>query len=156
MMPNIIWWTVFLCAGVWAQSVFPGVDILAAGLVISMQEERLQQTAWLMLACIIIQEGAGSLAFGYSLVWYVFVVGLYILGRWLFEARNLLFILLLGLCLGIMHVVLSSTLASLQNYEVDIAVLLREGFLQALLFAPAWGFTYALRPKRAQNDVARA
>lgn len=152
---NILWWMTFIIAGIWGQMVFPGVDILAAGLVLSLQEKRIQQTIWLFLACIIIQEGSGSLAFGYSLLWYAGVFFLFFVGRWLFEAKNLLFILLLGLCLGLLHGGLALTLAALQNYKLQPEVLLREGSLQALIFPIAWGIAAMLRPHMATPDVSR-
>lgn len=35
----VLWWGTYTIIGVWAQRVFPGVDFLAPGIVLSMQEE---------------------------------------------------------------------------------------------------------------------
>lgn len=144
-LKNILWWIVFIATGVWVQHHIPGVDILAVGLLVSMQERRTAQTIWLALIFVLLQEGAGSLAFGTALIWYGGLAAAYSGGKWLFESQNMLFILLLGVVLGGLHVGLTLLFASLQDLEVDSMRLLMEGVLQAVITVPAWLTTRTLR-----------
>jgi cobalamin biosynthesis protein CobD/CbiB len=144
-LKNIAWWFLFTLAGVWLQHYVPGVDLLAAGLLLSLQERRPVQTFWLFTAFVFLQEGSGSLAFGGALLWYAALLVLFTLGKWLFEAENLLFILLIGLAMGVLHVVLLLELASLQDYAAPVGRLIAEGALQAVLLPAAWLVTRRCR-----------
>lgn len=144
-LKNALWWLGFTVAALFAQSLFTGVDFLVVGLVISLQEKRWAQTIWLVLVFTMIQEGAGSLAFGASILWYGAVLGLFLVGRWLLEPRSLTFIMILGAGLGAWHYGLIKWMVFLQDFEVSSRVLFWEGLVQAMVFPPAWGLAYRLR-----------
>ncbi|MGE4298233.1 MAG: hypothetical protein AB7E47_09420 [Desulfovibrionaceae bacterium] len=144
---NVLWWTVFAVVCVWLQWLVPGVDFLVAGVVLSLQEGRGAQTAWLILLCILVQEGAGALAFGAGLLWYGMAVALFLGGRWLFESRNVFFIFLLGVVLGGGHFLLVQMMATLQEYAVDTASLATASLAQAVLLLPAWLLASTLRAR---------
>ncbi len=145
-MRNVIWWIFFCIACLWAQRFVQGVDFLIVGLVISAREGRLLQTIWLFFMFLLLQEGAGTLSFGAGLLWQCGAMVLYVLGRWLFETRNVLFIFLLGCCLGGWRYVLIHGMAGLQEYTLSPrSMFLWECVLQALLFPLAWSIAYALR-----------
>lgn len=151
---NVIWWLLFIFCGIWAQSFLRGVDVLMVGLVVSLQEDRLPQTLWLLGALVLIQEGAGSLTFGSSLLWYAMLIALYAMGRWLFQARNLLFMVLLGAGMGLWHYLLVVLMTPLQEYQVALDRLFFESFLQALVFPLAWALASGLRGKRERDAVS--
>jgi hypothetical protein len=141
---RIVFWTFFTLCGVWLESVIPGVDFLAPGLILAMQEEAWSVPVWLGLVWLFIQEGTGSLAFGAGLLWYGGLAGLYFFGHWLFEARNFLFMFIVGLCLGVMHFVLVNLMALLLDWTVPVERLLMESVLQALIFPVEWGLIYLI------------
>ena len=154
MFGNVLWWTVFLVAGIWLERFIPGLDFLIPGFIVSLQEERLAQSIWLGLVLLLIQDGAGSLAFGAGIPWYGGAALLYYGGRWLFEPRNVLFMVLLGWCLGVGHFFLVDTLATLQEFEISSQNLVKESAVQALSFPLLWGLVSNLRLRRAERGLS--
>lgn len=142
---KLAWWPFFTIIAIWFQHVLPGVDFFVVGLVLSLQEDRISTSAWLALFFLLIQEGVGSLPFGYGLLWYGAVAVLFALGRWLFEVENALFILLLSICLGALHTVLILLLSGLQNYEPNLDRLMLESVIQAVIIPPGWYIARSLR-----------
>lgn len=153
-IPAILFWSLFTVAGIWLQGAIPGVDFLAPGLVLCLQEEKWTVSAWLGLAWLFIQEGTGSLAFGTGLLWYGALVGLYYFGHWLFEAKNFLFMFILGISLGVLHLVLSHVMAVLQDWTLPADRVLVEGLLQALIFPVEWGLIYLIYNHLPENSHA--
>lgn len=151
---SITFWVVFTISGVWLQSWVPGVDFLAPGIILAMQEEKWTVPVWLGLIWLFIQEGTGSLAFGAGLLWYGVLAGLYFFGHWLFEARNVLFMFILGLCLGSMHFLLINIMALLQDWSVPLQRLLFESALQTLVFPVEWGLIYLIHHQLPGSDHA--
>ncbi len=142
---NLFWWAAFLMLGICVQQQAPGVDVLVAGLLIALQERKIVQAALVVLILILVQEGLGSLDFGSSVLWYMLVIGLFFTGRWLFETENWLFVLLLSVCLGVVHGGIFLLMAKLQYVPVEMAFLLDECILQALLVAVVWKVSMSLR-----------
>lgn len=149
----LFWWTTYTVLGVWAHKVIPGVDFLAPGIVLSMQEEAGHRTIWLAVIWILLIEGVGNLPFGYGVAWYGLLVGFYIVGRWLFEARSILFMMLLGAGLGVLHPMLVYGLSSLGNLTVPIKPLIWQGMAQAVIFPVVWLAADYLFPKKLRQDV---
>lgn len=149
----ILWWTGYTILGVWAHKVVPGVDFLAPGIVLSMQEEPGHRTLWLAVIWLLILEGTGSLPFGYGVAWYGLLACFYIVGRWLFEARSILFMMLLGVGLGILHPLLVHSLSSLADLTIPIKPLLWEGLAQAVIFPVVWLVAEYFFPKRLRVDA---
>lgn len=150
---NYVWWAVFFVCGIWAQYFVPGVDFLIVGIMLALQEGRLPQTIWVIVVVILAQEGLGSLAFGSSLLWYAAAIGLFRLGRWLFQARNLVFMGLMGLALGLWHFMLTDMMASLQSFAVERDRLMFESLLQGLFFPVAWVVASELRPRGSSDAL---
>ena len=142
---NAAFWLLYLVAGVWVQRFVPGVDVLAPGILVSLQEKRAAQTLWLLLILILIQEGAGSFAFGAAILWYTGMLILYFVGRWMFEAENFLFILLLGLCLGGAHLTLINAMQTLQELGEIRKNLPMESLVQIFVFPLVWLLVRHLR-----------
>jgi len=141
---RILFWGIFTLAGVWFENVIPGVDFLAAGFVLSIQEERWPVSLWLGIFWLFIQEGAGSLAFGSGILWYGALAGMYYFGHWLFEARNFLFMFILGVCLGILHFLLTQVMGALNDWTIITERVILECLLQALIFPVEWGLLFLI------------
>jgi hypothetical protein len=151
---NILWWTVFTLFGIWAQLLLPGVDVLVVGLLASLHEERPTQTLWLALLWMFLQEGVSGLAFGSGILWYAVLLGLYAVGRWLFQVKNLFFIALCGAVMGVWHYILTPMMASLQDYAVARDRLFVESCIQTLVFPPIWFVVHKLRAMRTTDAQA--
>lgn len=149
----LLWWGAYTVAGVWAQRTVPGVDFLAPGIVLSMQEDGGRRTVWLALAWMLLIEGTGNLPFGYGLAWYGLLAALYLLGRGLFEARSVVFMCLLGTAMGALHPVLTHSLATLADLTVDTRQLALEGALQAVSFPLVWLVADKCFPRMLRQDV---
>ena len=116
----------------------PGTDVLVAGLFLALQERRPFQLAVVLLALILVQEGVGTLDFGTSVLWYLLVITLFFIGRWMFETENWLFVLLLSGCIGLAHYGVIWLMTRLQFIPLDTTQLLDESILQALLTPFVW------------------
>ena len=137
-------WMVFTVSGLWLQSFMPGVDLLAPGLVLSLQEEKIRTSILLGLVWLLIQEGTGSLAFGTVILWYGILAALFYLGHWLFEAKNFLFMVIIGVALGVLHIVLMDVMGQLQGWRILMGRTFMEGVIQAVVFPVEWGLLYIL------------
>ncbi|WP_029897282.1 hypothetical protein [Desulfohalovibrio reitneri] len=154
-MRSWLFWLAFTVAGVWAQHFAPGLDFLAAGLIVSLQEQRPGRTLWLALAWVLVQEGMGSLAFGTVILLYASLGIMYAVGRWLFEAKNLLFVCLLGVGYALVMAGLNLTMATLQDAVAPVERLLRLGFMQAVLTPVEWLVLSRLFAKYGEKRSAR-
>jgi len=149
MTLNILWWVAFFVFGLALQQALPGTDVLVAGLFLALQERRPFQLAVVLLALILVQEGVGTLDFGTSVLWYLLVITLFFIGRWMFETENWLFVLLLSGCIGfsalrglfrwiLAHYGVIWLMTRLQFIPLDTTQLLDESILQALLTPFVW------------------
>ncbi len=137
-MRACIWWAFFFPIAIMIQAHVPSLDVLLIGLILVLQERRYKDLFWLLPMLILVQEGIGSRAFGGMILWYFSVVVIFILGRWLFEVQNVLFVLLMAILLGGTHFALVYLLAPLQDLHVDIHQLVHENLIQAAFVPIAW------------------
>lgn len=144
---NIVWWTIYFAAALALQLHFPGIDAIIPGILLSCQEERPQQTLWLCLIAILIQEGTGSLAFGNSLLWYGSLLLFFAIGRLFFVTKSLFFIVLTAIVLGAVHPFILYTASSLQEIAVDLQRLVEQGIAQALIIPPLYAVAFLIRKK---------
>lgn len=151
-MHPLIFWLLFTALGVWAQRIFPGVDIFAPALVVCLQLRRVTQFLWLAPAWVILQEGAGNLPFGNLLLWYGGLVLFFVVGRWLFESRNMVFVFIIGIFMGCWHYLLTQLMANLQTLEILKSQLLVEAIYQAVLFPVVWAVTFNLYKRWVPDD----
>lgn len=149
----LAWWGAYTVIGIWTQKVLPGVDFLAPGIILSMQEQAGHRTFWLAVVWILLLEGMGNLPFGYGVAWYGLLVTFYFVGRWLFEARSILFMCLLGIGLGVLHPTLTYCLARLGNLTISMDQAIAAGMMQAVAFPVVWLVADQLFPKKLRHDV---
>lgn len=152
-MHPAIFWLLYTILGVWAQRVLPGVDVFAPALLVCLQERRLTQFVWLTLAWTLLLEGMGNLPFGNLFLWYGGMLVFFVVGRWLFESRNLIFVFIIGIFMGLWHYVLTMLMADLQNLALDPHALLVESVTQAVIFPLFWSLAFNLY-RRKVPDVS--
>ncbi|WP_303237157.1 hypothetical protein [uncultured Bilophila sp.] len=152
MTLNILWWVAFFVLGLTLQQALPGTDVLVAGLFLALQERRPFQIAAVLLALILVQEGVGTLDFGTSVLWYLVVITLFFVGRWMFETENWLFVLLISVCLGAAHYGVIWIMTRLQFIPLDMTRLLDESILQGLLTPFVWQFCLMARRWVVPNE----
>lgn len=145
-------WILFTVAGIWLQRFIPGVDFLAPGLLICLQDHRPRLAVWLGLIWLVLQEGMGSMAFGPGVLWYGFLFAVYLGGRWLFEARNLLFMFIIGASMGLWHVLLVQMMGTLQGLELSMHRVVLESVLQAAVFPAQWAAAAALHERWVPHE----
>ncbi len=135
---KVLWWAAFFAVGICLQRAIPGIDVLAAGLLVVLQERGGWRVFWAALALMLVQEGTGTLDFGAGLIWYPALIGFFFIGQWLFETRNMLFVFLLSACLGAAHFGVALLMARLQYIAADLPTLLDESILQAVVIPVVW------------------
>jgi hypothetical protein len=149
---NVAWWTVYTCLGVGLQTLFPGLDFLLPGLVLAIQERDTRQVFWLIAFFLLLQEGMGNMAFGGTLLWYMLTVASFFLGYSLFEVESFLFIFLLSGWLGAAHLGVFLVMADLQDIPVNVAAVMEESVIQALLTPFVWRLARLTRKVRRNED----
>ena len=142
---NTLWWLCFLAAAVGIQAAVPGLDVMTVGLIILLQERDYKNLFWLLPLFILLQEGMGTRTFGGVIVWYVAVIILFRMGRWLFEAENFLFIFLLSGCLGAAYYGVAWLMAPLQDLPFNMQDILDKSLIQAIFIPVAWKILVATR-----------
>ena len=135
---NAFWWGTFLFPAITLQRLFPGVDFLLVGLLVTLQERRYADLAWVLPLLIILQEGMGTREFGLILLWYVVVAAIFLLGRWLFDVENFLYAFLFSACLAASYFAVAFLMSPLYAVAVDAHRLLDESIHLALLLPVCW------------------
>ena len=147
---DILWWLCFLAVAVGIQAAVPGLDVMAVGLIILLQERDYKNMLWLLPAFILLQEGMGTRVFGGVIVWYAAVIMLFRMGRWLFEAENFLFIFLLSACMGGAYYAVAWLMAPLQDLPFNTQDILDKSLIQAIFIPFAWKLLVATRRGKGQ------
>ena len=146
---DVIWWLCFLAAAVGIQAFVPGLDVMTVGLIILLQERDYKNMLWLLPLFILLQEGMGTRVFGGVIIWYIAVIVLFRMGRWLFEAENFLFIFLLSACLGAAYFGVAWLMAPLQDLPFNFQDTLDKSLIQAIFIPFAWKLLVATRHGKA-------
>lgn len=145
-LTNIAWWLCFIYISVCLQTLAPGLDVLVVGLIILLQEEDYKSILWLTPLFCLLQEGMGTRPFGATIIWYGAVIAIFLLGRWLFEAKNFLFVFLLSTSLGAAYFLIAWLTAPLQNLTFNFGDTLDKALTQAIFMPFVWRMLQALRP----------
>ena len=146
------WWLAFLAVGICIQALTPGLDVLAVGLIILLQERDYRNLVWLLPLFVLVQEGMGTRPFGAVIVWYAATIVLFRLGRWLFEVENFVFVFLLSACLGAAYYGVTWLMAPLQNLSFNVEDTLDKALVQALFMPFAWRLLVAARRLNAPRE----
>ncbi len=154
LIKNILWWLMYAAVATWLQARLPGLDAFLPGLLLSLQERRWQQTGWLMLAALAVQEGTGTLAFGAGVLWYGMLIVCFAVGRLFFVTSSLVFVLILAAVMGGAHALILYALSSLQHLPLSLTRLVEQSLAQALLVPPLWGAAYLIRNKAMRHADA--
>lgn len=149
----ICWWGVYIIGAVILQRFLPAVDALAPGFLFALQEKRPWQTFWLFVIFVLIQDGSGSLIFGSAVLWYGGQIALFRMLRSLVVSETVIFVLVLSLCLGVYHGLLTLLMCSVQNIPPHYSMIMRESLVQALVIPLLWGLIRALRPRFAPDGA---
>jgi hypothetical protein len=136
--PIRFFWVVFFVLAVWLQLFFPGTDFLVPGIILCLQRERFSHVLALILPALLIQEGSGALVFGAGALRYGGLVGMFLVGRCLFEARSPVFILLLAAAFALSHMIILHTMASLQSMNIQGQRLFLESLTMLVTIILGW------------------
>ena len=142
---NIIWWTAFFILAILGQMLLPGIDLMVVGLIIAMQERNPLQIIWVLIICMLLQEGPGTMDFGASFCWYGLTMFIYYMGRAIFETENIFFILLVCASLGALHFGLMHIFSGLQGVSVPFKRLALESVGEMLIVPILWLALHRLR-----------
>ncbi|MFW5489252.1 MAG: hypothetical protein ACNI3A_12695 [Desulfovibrio sp.] len=156
-MRSVFFWAVATISAIWGQTFLPGVDLLAPLFLVSLQEEKAAVNFWLCLIWVLIQEGTGSLAFGSGLLFYAALALLFWVGRWMFEAKNFLFVCILAVLSGLLHGGVTWVMATLEDVTIAPQWLLTTSLRQILCFILVWLLVarlYASRVKAHANTLS--
>lgn len=145
-------WSIFTIAAICLQALMPGIDVMAVGVLILMDEKDYKGLLWLLPLFILLQEGMGSRPFGALIIWYAAIIALFKLGQWFFNARNFLFMFLLSACLGCAYYVLEWLMAMLQDVPFNVPDCLDKSLTQAIFMPFAWSMLIAFRKKPAEKE----
>ena len=142
-----LWWACYIIIALVVQQHVPGLDALAPGLLLALQQGKRMQLYILFILFTLIQEGTGSLPFGTSVLWYAGHIVLFFLSGKLFVADNLLFVALLAVSLGVYKICLLWLMCVSTNVTFDYILIFRESVVQTISTPVLWGLAYMLRPK---------
>lgn len=138
LTPLRFFWLLFFVSAVWLQLFFPEMDFFAPGILLCLQRERLRNVCILVFLAILIQEGTGPLVFGSGVLRYGGLMGLFFLGRVLFESQSPIFIVLLSLIFTFLHIIILQTMAGLQSLDISGQQFLWESLLVFGTFLLDW------------------
>ncbi len=133
-----VFWVVFFVLAVWLQLFFPGTDFFVPGVILCLQRERFSHVIALILPALLIQEGTGALVFGAGLLRYGGLIGMFLVGRGLFEARSPVFILLLAAAFSLAQMIILHTMAGLQSMDIQGQRLLLESLTMFATIILGW------------------
>ena len=145
---SALWWVGYSIVGIILQRYVPGIDTLAPGLLLSLQERKPYQSLWLTVLFIAIQEGTGSLDFGLGLLWYGGLVVLLRIGSQFFSAESMLTVLLVSVGMGALRIGSLWLMQALSGMTIDYIALIDESIVQSIIFFVLWLGARLLRPKR--------
>ena len=150
---DILWWLLWGAFCLWLQARLPGVDAFVPVILLSLQEKRWKTTVWLCIFCVCIHEGAGTLSFGTTVLWYGSLLGLYFVGRAFFVVDSLFFVAFFTLAAGALFMLVMLALPPLQYVPVPLERLLGQSLMQMLLIPPCWGIARLTRRRFLPHET---
>lgn len=151
-MLAFFWWAGFAVAAIWMQRFVPGVDFLAPGILFCLQREKMTQAFWMGIVWVLIEEGSGTLPFGYAIISYLLIYALYRGGIIFFDVQSLMFALLCGIALGLLHPLMTGIIAMLADMGGSPDLYVVEGVIQGLVFPLEWLLIRFFYPEQLNNE----
>ncbi len=133
-----LWWFLFTALCIWIHSFISGIDCFGPAVLVLMHLKRYREAIWLTPMWILINEGAGSLAFGSSLLWFAGLILLFLFLCLFLSSSNLLFLFSLSLMAGTLQTGIIALMAALQEITIPFERIVVQGILTALLFPVFW------------------
>ncbi len=137
-MKTIIWWTIYTILGIWLQRFIPGLDCFAPALAGCLYLGLFKTTFWLTLIWIIIQEGVGGLAFGFTLLFYGGIVLFFLGSKLIFTQNTALFFIGASFYSAGLYFVTIQIMTSLQELNVPIYLIVQNSMLTLIFFPILW------------------
>ncbi|MFW6143054.1 MAG: hypothetical protein ACOC39_02360 [Desulfovermiculus sp.] len=137
-MRIVFWWAFFTAVCIWIQNILPGIDCFGPALLVLLHLQRYKEAAWLTPVWIVVNEGAGTLAFGLSILWIGgLVLFFFILCQYL-SSSNFAFLLTLSILAGIWQTATLKLMLTLQELNLPADLILLQGIKTALVFPLLW------------------
>ncbi len=152
-MYNAFWWCIFIIIATLLQKSFVGIDFYIIGFIILLQEEDYRQMLFVAPVLFLIQEGITTFSFGTTLMCYFSAIILIIMGRWLFEVENFLFMFLFSSALSFSYILIFMLFSRLQGIPYSQQELMDYNVIQALVMPLLWWIAVFLRPKRVESAI---
>jgi hypothetical protein len=137
-MRLVLWWIVFTAGCVWIHDMIPGIDCFGPALLVLVHQHRYREAVWLTPIWIVINEGAGDLAFGLSVLWFGGLILIFQVLCLYLTSSNLIFLISLSLLAGIWHSSVIQLMSTLQEVAIPVDRILLQGIETALLFPLLW------------------
>ncbi len=150
-MPVFVFWLLYTVLGVWAHSFFPGLDCFAPALIVCLHLRRYRTAFWLGSAWLLINEGAGALAFGSSIVWYSGVILFFFFIQLFLSSRHIYFVLTLALFAGGWQFFVFSSMIRFQEFKVAQETILSGSLMTMLFFPVGWLLVQGLAEPRGDR-----
>ncbi len=144
---SCFFWLALFAVAIFGQYLFSGLDVLCIGLIWTLHDGRWSRLLWLLPVLIVVQEGGGSMAFGTSILWYLCMLGVFVLGRCLFAVESIVFMILFSLAMGFIHFVLLNFMTDLQHIDVSSGTILHGSIFQACCIFVLWGLVIISRQR---------
>ncbi|RQD55521.1 MAG: hypothetical protein D5R98_10590 [Desulfonatronovibrio sp. MSAO_Bac4] len=151
-MKQVYFWLIFSVLAVWGQYFVPSMDFFTPGLVVLLQLGHVSMAMWLGFFWMMVQEGAGGLAFGAMILFYSGMIVFFYIGGVFFEVSNFLFTFLIFVFLVFFMRVVVSVLASLQGAVLPDNFLIHDILVQTGLYFLVWIVTFNLFKKHCIHE----
>lgn len=133
-----LWWVFFTVLCIWVHDFVPGLDCFGPAILVLMHLKRYREALWLTPIWMIINEGAGTLAFGLSVLWTGGLILIFLLLCGYLTSSNFIFLLALSILAGLWHFAAIALMAALQEITVLPDQLLIMGLQTTIAFPLLW------------------
>ena len=151
-MRIVLWWLFFTALCIWVHSMIQGIDCFGPAILVLLHLKRIKEAVWLTPIWILINEGAGSLAFGLSVLWIGGLILFFFLLCQYLSSSNLLYLLTLSVLAGVWHLTVVRVMAALQELNIPSEDILMLGVKTAVAFPFLWTGMLAAFQHWGQSD----
>ncbi|MFO7875667.1 MAG: hypothetical protein R6U55_03670 [Desulfovermiculus sp.] len=137
-MHIVSWWVLFTAVCIWMQNTLPGIDCFGPALLVLLHLKRYKEAVWLTPVWIVINEGAGTLAFGLSILWIGGLVLIFFILCQYLSSSNFTFLLTLSVLAGFWQSATLRLMVTLQELNIAADQILLQGIKTTLVFPLLW------------------